>query len=50
MKAIHKNLGEVEIIGADVNGITKVRTSDGNEVDASTPYLKPIPEPTIEPS
>jgi len=50
MKAIHKNLGEVEIIGPDVNGVTKVKTKDGTEVDASTPYLKPIPDPTIEPS
>jgi hypothetical protein len=42
MKAIHKNLGEVEVLGPDKNGLTTCRTKDGQEIQASTPYLKPI--------
>jgi hypothetical protein len=43
-KAIHKNLGEVEIIGEDIDGRTMVKTKDGQIVEASTPYLKPLSE------
>ena len=39
MKAIHKNLGEVEVLGPDKEGLTPCRTRDGQEIQASTPYL-----------
>jgi len=45
MKAIHKHLGEVEILGPDKDGLTPCKTKEGQEIQASTPYLKPVTEP-----
>jgi hypothetical protein len=51
MKATHKNLGEVEVLGPpDANGRTPCRTKDGQTIDASTAYLTPINEPTDGPN
>ena len=43
MKAIHKNLGEVEVLGPDIAGHTSI-LKDGQIIEASTLYLTPIVE------
>lgn len=42
MKARHKNLGIVEVLGPDKDGLTPCRTAEGQLIEASTPYLTPI--------
>lgn len=46
MKMMHANLGEVELVselGKGPNGTTIIKHG-GHEVEASTAYLKPIPD------
>ena len=49
MKAIHKNLGEVEVLGPDIAGHTSC-LKDGQILECSTLYLTPIKEETNDPA
>lgn len=48
MKARHKNLGIVEVLGPDKAGLTPCRTAEGQLIEASTPYLTPIKEEDVK--